>query len=120
MPRRYRTILVVEDDADVREVTVDVLREAGCPVVVEAVDGADALTKLDGLEPPCLIILDLVMPRMDGLEFLERMQEHPHAADFSVVAMTARSDPASVPGVVGVLRKPFDVEQLVALLSKSA
>jgi CheY-like chemotaxis protein len=117
VPRRYRTILVVEDDSDVREVTADVLREAG-GTVVEAVGGADALTKLDGLECPCLIILDLVMPRMDGLEFLARLQAHPHATDFSVVVMTARSDPTGTAGVLGVLRKPFDVDQLVALLDK--
>lgn len=110
----------MEDDPDVREVTADVLREAGSPMVVEAVDGADALTKLDELECPCLIVLDLVMPRMDGLEFLERMREHRRAPDFSVVVMTARSDTTRAPGILGVLRKPFDVEQLVALLGKTA
>jgi CheY-like chemotaxis protein len=115
VPQRFRTILVVEDDVDVREVTADVLREAGGTVVV-AVDGVDALTKLDELEGPCLIILDLVMPRMDGFEFLHRLQTHPRASDSSVVVMTARSDPIAAPGILGVLRKPFDVDQLVALL----
>jgi CheY-like chemotaxis protein len=119
VPRRYRTILVVEDDSDIREVTADVLRQAG-GTVVEAVDGADALTKLDELEGPCLIILDLVMPRMDGFEFLQRLQAHPHTSDFSVVVTTARSEPIGPPGVLGVLRKPFDVDQLVALLGKPA
>jgi CheY-like chemotaxis protein len=119
VPKRYRTILVVEDDSDVREITAEVLREAG-GTVVEALDGADALTKLDELEGPCLIVLDLVMPRMDGLEFLERLQAHPRATDFSVVVMTARADPTGAPGVLGVLRKPFDVDQLVALLGKPA
>ena len=119
VPRRYRSILVVEDDPDIREVTADVLREAGGPVVIEAVDGADALTKLDELEAPSLIVLDLVMPRMDGWEFLKRMQEHRRATDFTVVVMTAGSD-SSVPGVVGVLRKPFDIGNLVALLGSPA
>jgi CheY-like chemotaxis protein len=85
------------------------------------VDGADALTKLDELECPCLIILDLVMPRMDGLAFLERLQAHPRALDFSVVVMTARwAPPTGTPGILGVLRKPFDVDQLVALLDHPA
>ena len=118
VPGRYRTVLVVEDDTDIREATADVLREAGCRTVVEAVDGADALAKVDQLEGPCLIVLDLVMPRMDGLEFLARMRQHKRASQFSSVVMTARADPISVSGVVGVLRKPFDVEQLVALLDK--
>jgi chemotaxis family two-component system sensor histidine kinase/response regulator PixL len=117
VPQRFRTVLVVEDDADIREVTAELLREAGGRVV-EAVDGADALGKLDQLECPCLIVLDLVMPRMDGLEFLERLQAHPRAAHFSVVMMTGRSDPPGAQGVLGVLRKPFDVDQLVALLGK--
>jgi chemotaxis family two-component system sensor histidine kinase/response regulator PixL len=119
VPQRFRTILVVEDDADVREVTADVLREAG-GTVLEAADGADAFTKLDELQGRSLILLDLVMPRMDGLEFLKRLQTHPRAPDFSVVVMTARPDLAGVPGVLGVLRKPFDVAELVALLGKPA
>ena len=110
----------MEDDVDVREVTADVLREAGCPEVVEAADGADALTKVDELQCPCLVLLDLVMPRMDGLEFLERIRKHRRAPDFSIVVMTALSDSTSVPGTVGVLRKPFDVAQLVALLDEPA
>jgi CheY-like chemotaxis protein len=120
VPRRYSTILVVEDDADIREVTADVLRDAGCPEVVEARDGAEALTKLDDLKCPCLIVLDLVMPRMDGLEFLARMKKHRRAREFSIVVMTGRPDPATVPGVLGVLRKPFDVEALVSLLGRAA
>jgi len=119
VPRRYRTILVVEDDPDVREITAEVLRQEGASVV-EAVDGADALTKLDDLEGPSLILLDLVMPRMDGLEFLKRLQAHPRAADFSVVVMTGRSDPTGAQGVLGELKKPFNIGQLVALLGKPA
>jgi CheY-like chemotaxis protein len=119
VPQRFRTILIVEDDPDIREVTADVLREAGA-TVVKAADGADALTKLDKLGAPALILLDLVMPRMDGFEFLKRLQAHPHAADFPVVVMTARSDPVAAPGVLGVLRKPFDVDRLVALLDTPA
>lgn len=107
----------MENDSDLREVTADVLRDAG-GTVVEAVDGVDALTKLEELERPSLIIVDLMMPRMDGLEFLERLQAHPRAADFSVVLMTARSDPPSAAGLIGVLRKPFNIDQLVALLGK--
>jgi len=90
-------ILVVEDDLDVREVTADLLRDAG-GTVVEAVEGVDALTKLEELERPCLIIVDLVMPRMDGLEFLKRLQVHRHVSGFSIVLMTARSDMTGAPG----------------------
>ncbi|HET9156553.1 MAG TPA: response regulator [Myxococcaceae bacterium] len=116
LPPRYRSILLAEDDLDVRECLADVLLEAGC-TVVQALDGADALTKLDEVERPCLILLDLVMPRIGGVEFLERLREHPHASDFSVLLMSASPDPSGAedyPGVVGMLRKPFDVDELLS------
>lgn len=113
---RYRSVLLAEDDLDVRECIADLLLEAGC-TVVQALDGADALAKLDQVERPCLILLDLVMPRLGGVEFLDELREHPHASDFSVLLMSASPEPSGAetyPGVVGMLRKPFDVDELLS------
>ena len=88
--------------------------------VVQAVDGGDALAKLDELARPCLVLLDLSMPRVDGLEILERLQQHAQAAAFPVVLMTGHTDfgaAGDYPGVVGRLKKPFDVGQLLALVN---
>jgi len=113
---RHLTILLVEDDFDVREAIVDVLREAG-HTVVEAINGADALDKLAVVERPCLILLDLLMPQLDGFGFLQRLKELPHASEFSVLVISAHGKVSAAehyPGVLGTLRKPFDVEDLLA------
>ena len=85
----HRTILLVEDDPDIRDGIADILRGAG-KTVVEAEDGQDALDKLEQVDRPCLILLDLRMPRMDGFEFLRRLNEHPDAPDFPVLVLCAR------------------------------
>ena len=64
-------ILVVDDDASVREALRELLSGEGYAVVT-ADDGQDALDRLGTMEPPCLILLDLRMPRVDGWEFLAR------------------------------------------------
>jgi CheY-like chemotaxis protein len=119
-PPARRTLLLVEDDIDVRETMVDVLTSARHHVV-SAVNGADALKKIAGIERPCLIILDLMMPDMDGFEFLERLKDHPHAPEFPVLVVSAHdalARAARYPGVLGTLRKPFDVEELLAWVNE--
>jgi CheY-like chemotaxis protein len=111
-----RTLLLVEDDPELRESIAEVLREAGRTVVC-ASDGLDALAKLDVVERPCLILLDLMMPRMDGIEFLRRLGKHPRSKDFPVLILSAHGtvQQAEVyPGVLGTLRKPFDIGQLLS------
>ena len=116
----HRTILLVEDDQDVRAGIADILRDAG-RIVVEAVDGADALSKLETVESPCLILLDLLMPQMDGFEFLQRLKEHPNAPQFPVLVISAHGKASSAehyPGVLGTLRKPFSVAELLSWVSE--
>ena len=111
-----RTLLLVEDDPEIRDSIAEVLREAGRTVVC-ASDGLDALAKLDVVERPCLILLDLMMPRMDGIEFLRQLGKHPRSKDFPVLVLSAHAtvQQAEVyPGVLGTLRKPFDIGQLLS------
>ena len=94
----------------------DVLRDSGRRVV-EAEDGQDAFAKLNFLESPCLILLDLLMPRMDGYEFLDRLKERPDAPQFPVLVLSAHANVNAAeryPGVVGTLRKPFSVKTLLS------
>ena len=110
------TILLVEDDPDIRDGIADILRGAG-KTVVEAEDGQDALVKLEQVDRPCLILLDLRMPRMDGFEFLRRLNEHPDAPDFPVLVLSAHASVAAAqhyPGVLGTLRKPFPISSLLS------
>jgi two-component system chemotaxis response regulator CheY len=116
----HKTILLIEDDPDIRDSIVDVLESAG-RTVVQAVDGLDALSKLEHLDRPCLILLDLLMPRMDGLEFLHRLRQHPHAPEFPVLVISAHGHAAAAehyPGVLGTLRKPFDLVQLLSWVAE--
>ena len=118
MPRLpiRKTILLVEDDVDLREIVADLLRDAGRHVV-EAENGSVALDKLGLLERPCLILLDLVMPRMDGYEFLRRLNERPEVAEFPVLVVSATGDldvAEQYTGVLGTLPKPFDVATLLS------
>lgn len=113
-----RSILIVEDDWDIREVVADVLRESG-RTVVTARDGREGLEKLDTVERPCLVVLDLMMPRLDGIGFLRELGEHPLKDDFIVLVMSAYrslAGAAQSPAVRGTLPKPFEMDALVSLV----
>lgn len=115
-----KSILLVEDDHDLRGAVADILRDAGRGVV-EAENGEDALAKLATLDRPCLILLDLRMPGMDGFEFLRRLRERPDAPEFPVLVLSAHASLEAAehyPGVLGTLRKPFDVGALLAWVDK--
>jgi CheY-like chemotaxis protein len=114
-----RTVLVVEDDPDVQEVVGECLKIHGYNVA-QASNGAEALQYLSHLRgdpAPSLILLDLMMPTMNGREFLARRVGYPDLAQIPVVVLTAASDPRyelrDLPPT-SVLRKPFDLEVLLA------
>ncbi len=106
-------ILVVEDDIDVRETLETLLRAMGYGVVSTA-DGAKALAALrDGLRPR-VILLDLMMPNMDGRRFRDLLAEDPALAGIPTIVVTV--DPtitAASLGVTACLRKPFDCDELL-------
>ena len=114
----HKLILVVEDDDDIRESVCDVLRDAGRNVM-EARDGLEALSMLDSLPKPCLVLLDLMMPRMNGYEFIGHLREKYNSTEFPVLVISAHDSIARAegyPGVLGTLRKPFDVHRLLTLV----
>ncbi len=102
-------ILVVDDDDDVREAVADALRGMGHAVHCAA-DGRVALWQLNEIRPD-LILLDVMMPVMGGLEFLRHLRAHAPLAAIPVVISSA-SIAEHVDGASGVLRKPFDVQEL--------
>ena len=101
-------VLIVEDDDDVREFMELLLATSGYETM-SAADGAEALEKMRG-RLPCLVLLDLQMPRMDGWEFRERQLLDPHLAHVPVVCITAFFEPHIVSRRLGVpcLPKPAD------------
>lgn len=117
MAQRAATpILVVEDSADVRRSLEWLLRVDGYRIVT-AINGADALRKLQAGLRPCIILLDLNMPQMDGFEFRKRQLEDPDLAAIPVVVYSGISDPEAAAKqlhATAFLQKPFDLATLLA------
>ncbi len=105
-----RRVLIVEDVADLRDFYAILLREEGYEVAC-ACDGSDALRWLSW--DPDVILLDLMMPIMDGYEFYARLRDlpgqHPPVIVVSAVAPTR----SALPGIHATLPKPFDFVQLL-------
>ena len=109
------SVLVVEDDADLRAAVADILEDAGFEVHV-AENGEDALHVFGELghhgQRPCLVLLDLMMPVMDGFAFMERVRADPGLRQVPVVVLSASArEPPE--GARGMLRKPFEIPILL-------
>lgn len=114
------SVLVVEDDVDIRESLVEAL-EAEHVRAVGAPSARDALRQLDEPGVPRLVLLDLRMVGMDGLGFLDALAARPDRETFRVILMSA--DRAvrkfeDAPGVVAVLQKPFELTDLLVLIAR--
>lgn len=108
------TVLIVEDEEDLRELMREALELNGYTVIA-APEGRSALDRIDGIDRICLVLLDLVMPGMNGWEFYQQMRERPHLADVPVIVFS--SSPNCVPvGVMRVLRKPLTLDRLLSVL----
>jgi CheY-like chemotaxis protein len=108
-------ILIIEDDADVRDALADGLSDTGLYVEV-ACDGLDGLARLRAGDPPVAILLDLRMPQLGGEAFLRSLREDPVHGDVPVITMTAGTEAPSDGDVMAHLRKPFDLEDLRSLV----
>lgn len=108
--RRLRTVLVVDDELDVREIVGEVLADAGYDVRLAA-DGRQGLAEVSGAPRPLVLLLDLVMPVMTGSELFTKLRSEASTADIPVVIMT--SDPAAAPKGVPVLAKPVGISTLL-------
>jgi len=108
------SVLVVDDDPGIRESVTEVLSSEGYRVF-EASDGEEALHRLDGLEERCVVLLDLAMPRMNGVELLTELSRRGRSERFPVVVMSANAHPRELefPQVVALLRKPFELDELL-------
>jgi CheY-like chemotaxis protein len=110
-------VCVIDDDADIREILSDILTYEGYEVLL-ASDGETALERLRSRPGACnLIILDLMMPRMNGWEFLRRQLQDSKLASIPVILLTGAGN-AATPGddvrVAGTIEKPVDLDALLA------
>jgi two-component system, OmpR family, response regulator CpxR len=113
--------MLVEDDADVREAILEVLEDNGYDLV-PACNGRDALERLHAATPkPCLILLDMMMPIMDGWAFRAAQQRDPELRSIPVVVLTAHASAAETAHemqAAGFLHKPVRLETLLATVRR--
>lgn len=115
-----RTIMTVDDSASVRQMVSLTLKEAGYSVI-EACDGKDALAKLSGTVD--MIVTDLNMPNMDGIEFIKNVRAKAQYKFVPIVMLTTESqaskkDEGKSAGATGWIVKPFKPDQLLAVTKK--
>jgi len=116
-------ILLVEDNSNCEELALRALRKAGFGRVAVARDGVQALGMLFGgegepeLEPPEFVLLDMKLPRIDGVGVLQRIRGDERTRGLKVLALSASEDPGELDqcrrlGVLAILPKPLDPETL--------
>jgi len=105
-------VLYVEDDPDIRAIAELALRDVGGLDATLCAGGQDAVAIVDQIRPQ-LVLLDVMMPGMDGPETLQALRQHSCMDSVPVIFMTARLQPEEIEeylslGVIGVIPKPFD------------
>lgn len=110
----YAHLLVVDDDESIRTTLAIILQRDGYDVACAA-DGKEALTRMH-VDPPDLVLLDLMMPGMGGWDVLAAMRESPRLAEIPVVVLTSLHDDANAPPGQPVLHKPVDDEIVRAVV----
>jgi DNA-binding response OmpR family regulator len=118
MPR----IMVIDDDANIRAVLKYRLEQEGF-IVRLAANGIDALEEVDAQKPD-LIILDLMMPEMDGMQFLSTLRSNPQTNSIPVIILTAlgrtlQSERTLALGAADLVTKPFSPRDLVELVREA-
>ena len=112
-------VLIVDDDVDIRNTVAGILSDEGYRVA-KASNGLEALDFLGapGAPRPNLILLDMMMPIMDGATFHQRQQQRPEWATIPVLAFSAFGTPADIGWAAGRLTKPLRLEALLTMVAK--
>ena len=116
MAREHRTLLFIEDDPDHQMLVRLSLGQHNHYTVVYADDGAKGVAKAVEIQPD-IILLDIMMPELDGLSVLEKLREHPSTRDIPAVVLSAKALPEDIQaglarGARAYFVKPFDVLRL--------
>ena len=113
----YKSILVVEDNIDIQESLKATLEMEGFKVFT-ADNGKEAIDRLEKMPTPCLILLDLMMPVMNGWEFVEEIGKDIMLSSIPIVVVTAIGDANKSPKTDGYIPKPINYEALISTVNK--
>jgi DNA-binding response OmpR family regulator len=119
-----KRVLVVDDDRVIQQLLEVNLQLEGYDVVATAADGKEALEKIKQLKPD-LVILDIMMPKMDGLEVCRRLRADDELARIPVILLSARAQDMDIRegleiGASAYLTKPFDPVELLEVVGRLA
>lgn len=112
-----KTVLVVDDSSTVRQQVALALKQAGFDIV-EAADGREAIATLEARRGIDMVVCDVNMPHVNGLEMVERVKAKPENRALPILMLTTEGQPSLIKrareaGAVGWIVKPFDANQLV-------
>jgi CheY-like chemotaxis protein len=110
----HHTVLLVEDEVELRELMQEALELSGY-LVVTAADGQEALEAIPRIDHLCVVLLDLLMPRMNGWDLFEKLRARPELASVPVIVHTSAPTQAPV-GATRVLQKPVRLDRLLAIV----
>lgn len=116
-----KTIMTVDDSASVRQMVSFTLKNAGY-IVLEASDGKDALSKVNGTKPD-MVITDLNMPNLDGIGLIKALRQNAACKFIPIIMLTTESQAekkmeGKSAGATGWIVKPFNPDQLLAVVKK--
>ena len=112
-----KTILIVDDERDIRETLQEILEMEGFQTLVAA-NGKEALERLRLVERPCLILLDMMMPVVNGWEFLAEREKDESLARIPVVVVTATGKKMVPAQIDEYIKKPVELDELMLVVKK--
>ncbi len=112
MPKELKKIMYVEDDIDIQTIGKLALVDVGGYDIIVCKNGVEAIRDIENFKPD-LVLLDVMMPEMDGMTTIKKLKENETTKDIPVVFMTAKSQSHEIVtymelGAVDVIKKPFD------------
>jgi CheY-like chemotaxis protein len=113
----YKSILVLEDNKEIQDSLKAALEIEGYSVFT-ADNGKEGLEQLGKIPTPCMILLDLMMPVMNGWEFVEEISKDIMLSTIPVVVVSAFGDKKGTPKTEGYIQKPIDLDALLTAVSK--
>lgn len=111
-------VLLIEDDEEIRDAMMDALHSEGYQVIA-ARNGKEGLEALEGAKRVSLVLLDLMMPVMNGYEFIGHVKDREDLRDIPVIVVSANAERNRIEGAENVIHKPFDLDRLFDSIRKA-